>query len=142
MERHAQELAAIRLRLVRTPQDVLTIRFVFPPTAESFGVSAQVGSGVVQGSPEVRFHEVPRGSAEEHRMLLGISPEHFFPFFCFFFFVFAILCRSGPLAPHGVGPHARASRPGWLRGGPSGGSLRWPLGNRHWATKRLGLWVF
>ena len=38
------------------------------PTAESFGVSAQIGSGVVRGSPEVRFHEgsarvmVPRGS--------------------------------------------------------------------------------
>ena len=37
----------------------------FPPTAESFGVSAQIGSGVVRGGPEVRFHEdstrVPRG---------------------------------------------------------------------------------
>ena len=29
----------------------------FPPTAESFGVSAQIGSGVVRGGPEVRFHE-------------------------------------------------------------------------------------
>ena len=43
----------------------------FSPTAESFGVSAQIGSGVVRGGPEVRFHEgstrvppgVPRGSA-------------------------------------------------------------------------------
>ena len=38
----------------------------FSPTAESFGVSAQIGSGVVRGGPEVRFHEgstrVPRGS--------------------------------------------------------------------------------
>ena len=38
------------------------------PTAESFGVSAQIGSGVVRGSPEVRFHEgstrVPRGFHE------------------------------------------------------------------------------
>ena len=39
--------------------------FFFPPTAESFGVSAQIGSGVVRGGPEVRFHEsstrVPTG---------------------------------------------------------------------------------
>ena len=58
--------------------------FVCSPTAESFGVSAQIGSGVVWGGPEVRFHEgstrVPRGSAratgwyehkKEHSMLLG-----------------------------------------------------------------------
>ena len=62
----------------------------FSPTAESFGVSAQIGSGVVWGSPEVRFHEgsrVARGFYEgcgvvraqkENRMLLGISPELFF----------------------------------------------------------------
>ena len=31
--------------------------FYFSPTAESFGVSAQIGSGVVRGGPEVRFHE-------------------------------------------------------------------------------------
>ena len=49
---------------------------VFSPTAESFGDSAQIGSRVVRGGPEVRFHEgstrpgfhegstrVPRGSA-------------------------------------------------------------------------------
>ena len=39
--------------------------FLFPPTAGSFGVSAQIGSGVVRGGPEVRFHQgsarVPRG---------------------------------------------------------------------------------
>ena len=39
----------------------------FSPTAESFGVSAQIGSGVVRGDREVRFHEgstrVPAGSA-------------------------------------------------------------------------------
>ena len=29
----------------------------YSPTAESFGVSAQIGSGVVRGGPEVRFHE-------------------------------------------------------------------------------------
>ena len=29
----------------------------FSPKAESFGVSAQIGSGVVRGGPEVRFHE-------------------------------------------------------------------------------------
>ena len=62
--------------------------FIFSPTAESSGVSAQIGSGVVWGGPEVRFHEgstrVPRGSSraagwcehyKEHRMLLGMSPE-------------------------------------------------------------------
>ena len=27
------------------------------PPAESFGVSAQIGSGVVRGGPEVRFHD-------------------------------------------------------------------------------------
>ena len=62
-------------------------RCFFPPTAESFGVSAQIGSGVVWGGPEVRFHQgstrVPRGSSraagyKEHRMLLGMSPELFF----------------------------------------------------------------
>ena len=31
--------------------------FFLSPTAESFGVSAQIGSGVVRGGPEVRFHE-------------------------------------------------------------------------------------
>ena len=31
--------------------------FLFSPTAESFGVSAQIGSGVVRGGPDVRFHE-------------------------------------------------------------------------------------
>ena len=39
--------------------------FFAPTAAESFGVSAQIGSGVVRGGPEVRFHEgstrVPRG---------------------------------------------------------------------------------
>ena len=71
---------------------------VFSPTAESFGVSAQIGSGVVRGGPQVRFHEgstrVPpwfhEGSTrfcegcggasakKRHRMLLGMSPELFF----------------------------------------------------------------
>ena len=40
----------------------------FSPTAESFGVSAQIGSGVVRGGPQVRFHEgstrVPPGFRE------------------------------------------------------------------------------
>ena len=43
------------------------------PTAESFGVSAQIGSGVVRGGPEVRFHQgstsVPRGF---HEVLRGL----------------------------------------------------------------------
>ena len=37
------------------------VRNVFSPTAESFGVSAQIGSGVVWGGPEVGFHRVPPG---------------------------------------------------------------------------------
>ena len=41
---------------------------VFSSTAESFGVSAQIGSGVVRGGPQVRFHEgstrVPPGFRE------------------------------------------------------------------------------
>ena len=41
----------------------------FSPTAESFGVSAQIGSGVVRGGPEVKFHKgsttrVPQGFCE------------------------------------------------------------------------------
>ena len=47
----------------------------FPPTAESFGVSAQIGSWMVRGSPEVRFHEgftrVPPGFHEVLRGLRG-----------------------------------------------------------------------
>ena len=49
-----------------------SVRF-FSPTAESFGVSAQIGSGVVRGGPEARFHQ---GSTKG--MLLGISPERIF----------------------------------------------------------------
>ena len=56
---------------------------IVPPTAESFGVSAQIGSGVVQGGPEERFHEgstrVPRGFHEGstrvpgfHQVLRGL----------------------------------------------------------------------
>ena len=34
-----------------------SVFFFFPPTAESFGVSAQIGSGVVRGDPELRFYQ-------------------------------------------------------------------------------------
>ena len=48
----------------------------FSPTAESFGVSAQIGSGVVRGGPEVRFHQgstrVPPGFHEFHKVLRGL----------------------------------------------------------------------
>ena len=48
---------------------------MFFPTAESFGVSAQIGSGVVRGGAEVRFHEgsirVPAGFREVSRGLRG-----------------------------------------------------------------------
>ena len=47
----------------------------FSPTAESFGVSAQIGCGVVRGNPEVRFHEgftrVPPGF---HQGSARVSP--------------------------------------------------------------------
>ena len=50
------------------------VAILFSPTAESFGVSAQIGSGVVRGGPEVRFHEgstrVPRGF---HKVLRGLQ---------------------------------------------------------------------
>ena len=65
----------------------------FPQQLKDLG-SAQIGSGVVRGGPEVRFHEastrvppgfegstrVPRGSARAAGwcMLLGISPELIF----------------------------------------------------------------
>ena len=83
-------------------KDAMLFLCSFSPTAESFGVSAHISSGVVQGGPEVRFHEgstrvlpgfhqgfmrVSIGSARaagrcEHqkgrRMLLGTSPELIF----------------------------------------------------------------
>ena len=87
----------------------------FSPTAESFGVSAQIGSGVVGGGPEVRFqqgstrvprgfHEVLRGlrgsaSTKEHRMLLGISPE------------LILLCRTWRLSPGWTPGSKRPPRP-------------------------------
>ena len=50
--------------------------FLFSPTAESFGVSAQIGSGVVRGGPEVRFHKgstrVPPGF---HQGSTRVPPE-------------------------------------------------------------------
>ena len=59
----------------------------FPPTAESFGVSAQIGSGVVRGGPEVRFHE---GSTRDppwfHEVLRGLRGG-----------------ASTKIAPHAVG---------------------------------------
>ena len=60
--------------------------FFSSPTAESFGVSAQIGSGVVRGCPEVLLHggstRVPRGSVskKEYRMLLGYHLSLFFLF--------------------------------------------------------------
>ena len=42
-------------RQVRWQRAKLGRNRFFSPTAESFGVSAQIGSGVVRGGPEVRF---------------------------------------------------------------------------------------
>ena len=53
------------------PEAMLSSRCLCSPTAESFGVSAQIGSGVVRGGPEVRFHKgstrVPQGSTRVPR---------------------------------------------------------------------------
>ena len=38
-------------------RDVCKHIYSCSPTAESFGVSAQIGSGVVRGGPEARFHQ-------------------------------------------------------------------------------------
>ena len=38
-------------------RESITTGNILFPTAESSGVSAQIGSGVVRGGPEVRFHE-------------------------------------------------------------------------------------
>ena len=35
----------------------LKLGYSYSPTAESFGVSAQIGSGAVRGGPEVRLYE-------------------------------------------------------------------------------------
>ena len=81
-------------------------RFTFdfsPPTAESFGVSAQIGSGVVRGKVPRGFHQGSTRAAgwcehqNEHRMLLGISPELIL-FACLF--VSRLVLFSHP----GVGP--------------------------------------
>ena len=58
------------------------------PTAESFGVSAQIGSGVVRGGPEVGFHE---GST---RVFLQGSTR-----FC----EGCAVVRALKIAPHAVG---------------------------------------
>ena len=54
--------------------------FLFSPTAESFGVSAQIGSGVVRGDPELRFHQgSTRGSTRVppgfHQGSTRVPPE-------------------------------------------------------------------
>ena len=46
--------------LLRSPVEVACFKQMCvrcSPTAESVGVSAQIGSGVVRGGPEVRFHQ-------------------------------------------------------------------------------------
>ena len=68
----------MRTRVAFLRRIIWACLILFSPTAESFGVSAQIGSGVVRGGPQVRFHEgstrvppgfhhgstrVPRGSA-------------------------------------------------------------------------------
>ena len=61
---------------------------VFPLTAESFGISAQIGSRVVRSGPEVGFHEgstrVPQGFHNQFRKGYGKTspPELFFPVGC------------------------------------------------------------
>ena len=62
-----------------------------PPTAESFGVSAQIGPGVVRGGPEVRFHKgstrVPPGFYEgSTRFCEGRAPHAVGSLFLHFLF--------------------------------------------------------
>ena len=49
--------AAARTEREREKTNLGVPIFFNSPPAESFGVSAQIGSGVVRGGPEVRFHE-------------------------------------------------------------------------------------
>ena len=57
-----RHLLHIRIQAIHIDRAYL----LFPPTAESFGGSAQIGSGVVRGGPDIRFHQgstrVPQGS--------------------------------------------------------------------------------
>ena len=71
-------------RSFRHFQNLHLLKIVFSPTAGSFGVSAQIGSGVVQGGPEVRFHEgstrvQPGFNQGSVRALKKTPPELFFP---------------------------------------------------------------
>ena len=66
-----------------------TLFVCFSPTAESFEVSAQIGSGVVRGGPEVRFHE---GSTRVPPHAVGdITCAYFFFFFFFFTFLLIVV---------------------------------------------------
>ena len=62
-------------RVIGTPHHLSP----FSPTAESFGVSAQIGSGVVRGGPEVRFYKgSTRVPPDFHLVLRGLrgGPGH------------------------------------------------------------------
>ena len=90
----------------------------FPLTAESFGVSAQIGSGVVRGGPEVRFHHgsarVQQGST---RFSLSIHLFFFFVFFVLIHSVFHVIYHFFPLTAESFGVSAQTGS-GVVRGGP------------------------
>ena len=81
----------------------LTGSLYFSPTAESFGVSAQIGSGVVRGSPEVRFHKgstrVPPGFHQGSTRV----PPGFHEGSTRFCEGSTRFCEGGKRAPHAVG---------------------------------------
>ena len=80
-EEECGAVQAVRVwRLHQPPPPRAARVFLFsPPTAESFGVSAQIGSGVVRSGPEVRFHEgstvVPPGFHEGSTRFCGASTQ-------------------------------------------------------------------
>ena len=97
------------------------------PTAESFGVPAQIGSGVVRGGPEVRFHEgtrvppgfhqsstrVPRGFHEVLRGLRGGASTKKSAACCWGYHLSLVLLGWLPFKPsfreHDVYPFVRGS---------------------------------
>ena len=86
--------------------------FVFfsPPTAESFGVSAQIGSGVVRGAPGVWFHQGStrvlqglRGGASTKLSTAccwGYHRSLFYVYFYFFFFWGGCYSKNSCGFPH------------------------------------------
>ena len=105
------------LRIKRLGSNLYILpRFFSPPTAESFGVSAQIGSGVVRGGPEARFHEdstrVPKGFHEGSTRFCegcGMVRAHFRTYFSG---DWDVHWGYGILAHSQMGPKKRPGTPG------------------------------